>query len=51
MNNETSLFSGEEFNVEAETGLTEICDFILSCSKEQLFVKAPVDVIVASKKI
>ncbi|MEO1375936.1 MAG: hypothetical protein AAFW70_16790 [Cyanobacteria bacterium J06635_10] len=50
LNNEISLFSGEEFNVEAETGLTGICDFILSCSKEQLFVKAPVAVIVEAKK-
>lgn len=50
LNNEISLFSGEEFNVEAETGLTGICDFILSCSSEQLFVKAPVAVIVEAKK-
>ncbi|BAY82334.1 hypothetical protein NIES267_18130 [Calothrix parasitica NIES-267] len=34
LNNEISLFSGEEFNIEAETGLTGICDFILSRSKE-----------------
>ena len=50
LNNEISLFSGEEFNVEAETGLTGICDFILSCSKEQLFVKAPVAMLVEAKK-
>ena len=50
LNNEISLFSGEEFNVEAETGLIFICDFILSCSKEQLFVKAPVAMLVEAKK-
>lgn len=50
LNNEISLFSGEEFNVEAETGLTGVCDFILSYSKEQLFVKAPVAVLVEAKK-
>ena len=50
LNNQISLFSGEEFNVEAETGLTGICDFILSCSKEQLFVKAPVAMLVEAKK-
>ncbi|MEO1428503.1 MAG: hypothetical protein AAFV71_05430 [Cyanobacteria bacterium J06633_8] len=50
LNNEISLFSGEEFNVEAQTGLTGICDFILSCSKEQLFVKAPVAMLVEAKK-
>ncbi len=50
LNNQISLFSGEEFNVEAETGLTGVCDFILSRSKEQLFVKAPVAVLVEAKK-
>ena len=50
LNNEISLFSGEEFNVEAKTGLTGICDFILSRSKEQLFVKAPVAMLVEAKK-
>ena len=50
LNNQISLFSGEEFNVEAETGLTGICDFILSRSKEQLFVKAPVAILVKAKK-
>ncbi|MDY6901444.1 MAG: hypothetical protein SWZ49_25715 [Cyanobacteriota bacterium] len=50
LNNEISLFSGEEFNVEAETGLTGICDFILSRSQEQLFVKAPVAMLVEAKK-
>jgi len=50
LQNQISLFSGEEFNVDAEVGLTGVCDFILSLSSEQLFVKAPVAVIVEAKK-
>ncbi|MGL5064060.1 MAG: hypothetical protein ACRC62_29075 [Microcoleus sp.] len=45
-----SLFSGEDFTVELETGLNGICDYILSRSPEQLFVTAPVAVIVEAKK-
>ena len=41
-----SLFSGEDFTVEPETGLNGICDYILSLSSEQLFVTAPVAIIV-----
>lgn len=48
LNNQISLFSGEEFNVEAETGLTGKCGFIISCSKEQLFVKAPVTMLLTT---
>lgn len=50
LQNRISLFSGEEFNVDAEAGLTGVCDFILSLSPEQLFVKAPVIVVVEAKK-
>jgi hypothetical protein len=41
-----SLFSGVEFDVEAEKGLTGYCDFILSYSPEQLIVTAPVMMLV-----
>ena len=44
-----SLFSGTEFNVDAERGLTGYCDYILSRSKEQLTVNAPVVMIVEAK--
>ncbi len=44
-----SLFSGSEFNVDAERGLTGYCDYILSRSKEQLLVNAPVVMIVEAK--
>jgi len=44
-----SLFSGKEFNVDAELGLTGYCDFLLSKSKEQFFIKAPVLTIAEAK--
>ncbi|MBP0017925.1 MAG: hypothetical protein J7647_10250 [Cyanobacteria bacterium SBLK] len=45
-----SLFSGEDFNIEPETGLNGTCDFVLSLSSEQSFIRAPVAVIVEAKK-
>ena len=45
-----SLFFGEDFTVEPEIGLNGICDYILSLSSEQLFVTAPVAIIVEAKK-
>ncbi|MEO0844543.1 MAG: hypothetical protein AAF063_37640 [Cyanobacteria bacterium J06643_5] len=44
------IFSGVEFNVESENGLTGICDFIISDSLEQLFISAPVVTLVVAKK-
>lgn len=44
-----SLFSGIEFNVEPSQGLTGRCDYILSKSKEQLELSAPVVVMVEAK--
>ena len=45
-----SLFSGVDFNVDAERGLNGICDYIISNSTEQLFVKSPVIFLVEAKK-
>lgn len=45
-----SVFSGEEFNVDPEAELIGYCDFLLSRSPEQLFIKAPAVVIVEAKK-
>ncbi|MEM9922619.1 MAG: hypothetical protein AAF915_02495 [Cyanobacteria bacterium P01_D01_bin.50] len=45
-----NIFSGIEFNVESEKGLTGICDFIISDSPEQLFISAPVVTLVEAKK-
>ncbi|OQY54233.1 MAG: hypothetical protein DRR08_24245 [Candidatus Parabeggiatoa sp. nov. 2] len=44
-----SLFSGVEFNVDTETGLTGYCYFILSHSSEQLIITAPVMMLVEGK--
>ena len=48
-NYQLSLFSGKEFNVDSSQGLTGYCDFILSYSKEQLYISAPVAAIVEAK--
>ncbi len=49
LNREISLFSGSEFNVDAQLGLTGYCDFILSKSPNQVFIEAPVICIVEAK--
>jgi hypothetical protein len=45
-----SLFSGQDFPVDAELGLVGICDFLISRSTEQLEVESPVIVLVEAKK-
>src|SRR5690242_14970091 len=42
LNKEISLFSGVDFTVDKKDGLSGTCDFIVSRSKEQLVVTAPV---------
>lgn len=49
VNHEISLFSGTDFNVDPAQGLNGICDFIISKSGEQLFLKTPVIIIVEAK--
>jgi hypothetical protein len=44
-----SLFSGNNFDVDIEKGLNGYCDFIISRSKEQLMINAPVVIIVEAK--
>ena len=44
-----SLFSGRPFNVDKEKGLTGVCDFLISRSPEQLFIKSPVIVVAEAK--
>ncbi|MDM8528915.1 hypothetical protein QUF58_12000 [Anaerolineales bacterium HSG24] len=44
-----SLFSGIDFNVDKEKGLTGFCDFILSNSPEQLYLDCPVITIAEAK--
>jgi hypothetical protein len=47
--NEMSLFSGVEFNVDATQGLNGVCDFIVSNDVEQLYITAPVIMVVEAK--
>ncbi len=49
LNNEISLFSGVDFNVDNQQGLNGSCDFLISLSKEQLFIRAPIITLVESK--
>ena len=44
-----SLFSGIDFNVDAEAELTGVCDFLISLSPWQFSLKAPVIMLVEAK--
>ena len=44
-----SLFSGSEFNVDMAQGLNGFSDFIISLSSQQLYIEAPVTIIVEAK--
>ncbi|MBW4569393.1 MAG: hypothetical protein KME31_15635 [Tolypothrix carrinoi HA7290-LM1] len=45
-----SLFSGVDFTVDPASGLSGVCDFLLSRSSEQLEIEAPAVVIIEAKK-
>ena len=45
-----SLFSGIDFNVDVEKGLTGVCDFLISLSPVQYYLEAPVIILVEAKK-
>ena len=46
-----SLFSGIDFNVDAEKGLTGVCNFLVSLSPEQFYLEAPVIILVEAKNL
>ena len=46
-----SLFSGIEFNVDVESGLTGVCDFLVSLSPNQFYLEAPVVSLVEAKNL
>jgi hypothetical protein len=48
-NYQIGLFSGTEFNVDANSGLVGFCDFILSRSQEQYYISAPVLIVIEAK--
>ena len=45
-----SLFSGEDFTVDYETGLNGICDYLISRSPEMLEIEAPAVAVVEAEK-
>ncbi len=45
-----SLFSGIDFNVDVENGLTGVSDFLISQSPTQFYLEAPIIVLVEAKK-
>ena len=49
LNQKISLFSGIDFNVDKDKGLTGFCDYIISNSCEQLYLEKPVITIVEAK--
>ena len=44
-----SLFSGIDFSVDVESGLTGVCDFLVSLSPSQFFLEAPIITLVEAK--
>ena len=44
-----SLFSGIDFTVDVESGLTGVCDFLVSLSPSQFFLEAPIITLVEAK--
>jgi hypothetical protein len=49
-NDSVSIFSGEEFTVDRELGLSGICDFLVSYTGNELMIDAPVIALVEAKK-
>lgn len=45
-----SLFSGEDFTVDYKTGLSGICDYLISRSPEMLEIESPAVAVVEAKK-
>ncbi|AUT03797.1 hypothetical protein CLI64_27265 [Nostoc sp. CENA543] len=50
LHRQISLFSGTEFTVDAASGLSGVCDFLISRSPEQLEIEAPAVIIIEAKK-
>ena len=45
-NCDISFFSGNDFDVDVKNGLTGVCDFLISLSPTQLFIRAPIAILV-----
>ena len=48
--NRVSFFSGIDFNVDPEDGLTGVCDFLVSLSPTQFHLETPIIILVEAKK-
>ena len=48
--NRVSLFSGIDFNVDVESGLTGVCDFLVSLSPQAFDLEAPAIILVEAKR-
>lgn len=49
LDDQISLFSGIEFNVDPEQDLTGFCDFIISLSRQQLYLSVPAFIVFEAK--
>jgi len=49
LKDQISLFSGVEFNVDASQELVGFCDFIISLSRQQLYISTPVFIVFETK--
>ncbi|NJN68341.1 MAG: hypothetical protein HC884_17335 [Chloroflexaceae bacterium] len=49
LNNQISLFSGVEFPVAPDQGLNGVCDFLISRSRQQIYLSCPVVALVEAK--
>jgi hypothetical protein len=49
LRHQISLFSGVDFTIDPAQGLNGVCDFIIARSPEQLFLSAPIVIIVEAK--
>jgi hypothetical protein len=50
LDRKVSVFSGEDFTVDIDIELSGRCDFLISQSAEQLFIKAPAVILIEAKK-
>ncbi|MEM9162435.1 MAG: hypothetical protein AAGC54_05125 [Cyanobacteria bacterium P01_F01_bin.4] len=49
LDDQVSLFSGVEFNVDPSQDLTGFCDFLISLSRQQLYISAPAFIVFEAK--
>jgi hypothetical protein len=50
LDRQIGLFSGTDFSVDVESGLSGACDFLLTRSKSELIIEAPAVVVIQAEK-